>query len=341
MPASDDPPALATIRASESVGISLPVQDELRADEYLDLATLSEELGFASLFLGEIAGTDAMAMLGAVAARTSRVVLGTGIVSLYSRSVPQLAMGAATLDQLAPNRFVLGLGASTPGVVEGWHARPFGGVAGVESVVSPLRRLLQGERVEVHGEHATFEPFRLMPPRQHRVPIMLGAIGPKMLTKAGEVADAAYLAFCPVDTARERVSRTQSKAAQPVLAVMSLNAYAGTNYKAGLRRMKEFVLRYFLLPTHRRGFTGSRLRDLERAAELWSKNERREAVELVPEEIVQQYAIVGDGQAVAGRVSEYLANGIDHVVLHALGDGDGSGKGSKETYRAVASALGL
>ena len=325
-----------------SVGISLPVQDELTAAEYVQLATAAEEHGFASVFAGEIAGTDAFALLGAIAARTRLIALGTGIVSLYSRSVPQLAMAAATLDGLAPARFVLGLGSSTRGVVEDWHGRHFPGASGVAAVLEPLRRILAGDTVTIAGRSGPYSRFRLMPPARHDAPIILAAIGPQMLQTAGRWADGVYLAFCPVDDTGHRIALVRKAAeGRPVSTTISVNTYAGPDLDGGMRRMREFLLRYLLLPTHRRGFGVAEVAALERAVQLWQDGARDRAIEAVPDAVVQRFAVVGSGSDVANRVRAYWAAGIDHVVLHALGDGSPGPGAAIGTCRAVSRALAL
>jgi alkanesulfonate monooxygenase SsuD/methylene tetrahydromethanopterin reductase-like flavin-dependent oxidoreductase (luciferase family) len=323
------------------VGISLPVQDELAPADYVYLAAHAEKYGFASVFAGEIAGTDAFALLGAIAARTERVQLGTGIVSLYSRSVPQLAMAAATLDGLAPGRFVLGLGSSTRGVVEDWHGRPFRGAAGVPAVLDPLRRLLAGDTVVLSGSRGPYSRFRLMPPTRHEVPVIVAAIGPTMLTTAARWADGVYLAFCPTDDTGHRIALVKQVAERPFTSTISVNAYAGPDPGRGTRRMREFLLRYFLLPTHRRGFGEEDTTALEQAVQLWRDGARSTAIDAVPDRVVQRFAVVGSGSDVAARVQAYWQAGVDHVVLHVLGDGSPGGGASIETCRAVSRALGL
>ena len=325
-----------------SVGISLPVQDELAPADYVRLATAAEQEGFGSVFAGEIAGTDAFALLGAIAARTTRIRLGTGIVPLYSRSVPQLAMGAATLDGLAPGRFVLGLGSSTRGVVQDWHGRPFPGASGVPAVIEPLRCILAGDTVTVAGHAGPYSRFRLMPPARHDVPVILAAIGPRMLQTAARWADGVYLAFCPVDDTGHRIQLVRKTAEnRPVSTTISVNAYAGPDPRGGMRRMREFLLRYYLLPTHRQGFGVAEAAALEQAVRLWQDGDRSRAIEAVPDTVVQRFAVVGSGSDVAGRVRAYWAAGIDHVILHALGDGSPGPGAAIGTCRAVSRALAL
>src|SRR5256712_9780647 len=120
------------------LGLNLPYEGSLAFPEAVELAQHAEALGFESVWMPEAYGTDAVSILGALAARTERIGLGTGIVNVFSRTPALLAQTAVTLDQLSGGRFSLGLGTSGHQVVEGWHGVPF---------ERPLRRMR--ETVEV------------------------------------------------------------------------------------------------------------------------------------------------------------------------------------------------
>lgn len=107
------------------LGISLPVQNELSITAQLTLITAADRVGYDWLVLGEIAGPEAFALLGAAAVSTTDIGLATGILSIYGRSPALLAMGFPTLDALAPARVVAGIGASSALIAADWHGRAF------------------------------------------------------------------------------------------------------------------------------------------------------------------------------------------------------------------------
>src|SRR5260370_34304915 len=106
--------------ASMKLGLNLPYEGSLSFPEAVDLAQRAEALDYESVWMPEAYGTDAVSILGALAARTERIQLGTGIVNVFSRTPALLAQTAATLDSISGGRFILGLGTSGHQVVAGW-----------------------------------------------------------------------------------------------------------------------------------------------------------------------------------------------------------------------------
>ena len=108
-----------------SVAITMPVEDGLTIGWLTDLVVHAEQVGIDTALVGEVAGPEVFATLGAMAARTERIKLGSGIVAAYTRSPALTAMGFATLASLAPGRVIAGIGASSPIVVGRWHGVDF------------------------------------------------------------------------------------------------------------------------------------------------------------------------------------------------------------------------
>src|SRR3989440_8296375 len=114
----------------------------------------AERLGFDSVWVAEAWGTDAVSVLGWLAARTERIKLGSAIMQIPGRTPANTAMTAATLDLLSRGRFLLGLGTSGPQVVEGWHGQPWGKPLGkTREYVEIVRAALRRQRLEHDGEH--------------------------------------------------------------------------------------------------------------------------------------------------------------------------------------------
>src|SRR5438105_8829134 len=135
------------------LGLNLPYEGSLAFPEAVELAQRAEALGFDSVWMPEAYGTDAISILGALAARTERIRLGTGIVNVFSRSPALLAQSAASLDSISGGRFKLGLGTSGHQVISGWHGVPFErGVRRMRETVEIVRMVLRRERVRYEGE---------------------------------------------------------------------------------------------------------------------------------------------------------------------------------------------
>lgn len=163
---------------------------ETRHQAILGLATEGERLGYHGFFMPETWGYDMTVLLAGVAARTTRITLGTGILGIWNRSAATIAMAAATLHAISDGRFVLGLGASTPQLVEGLHDTAFGPpVARMRRVVAQVRALLRGERLPL-AVAAGARALRLNVPAAPALPVHLAALGDAMVRLAGELADA-------------------------------------------------------------------------------------------------------------------------------------------------------
>jgi alkanesulfonate monooxygenase SsuD/methylene tetrahydromethanopterin reductase-like flavin-dependent oxidoreductase (luciferase family) len=170
---------------------------ETRHDVVLHLAGRAEALGYDTFLLAEGWGHDATALLGAIAVRTHRIRLGTGVLNVWGRSAAGVAMLAASLDALSGGRFVLGLGAGSPELAEGLHDRPFAApVARLASVSRQVRALLAGERM-TPSRAGGARPLRLAVDVRPDIPLYLAGLGPGAVRLAGELADGWYPFLLP------------------------------------------------------------------------------------------------------------------------------------------------
>ena len=182
------------------VGLFLAYWPWFSWQEQIELARLGDREGLDSVWISEAWGQDVVSVLGHLSAVTERIALGSGLLQIPARTPAMTAMTAATLDVLSSGRFRLGLGVSGPQVSEGWHGVPF---------ARPLRRTREYVEVvraalarEAPLEYAGREfqlplsgselgkPLKLLArPVQERIPVYLGAIGPKAVAQAAEIAD--------------------------------------------------------------------------------------------------------------------------------------------------------
>jgi F420-dependent oxidoreductase-like protein len=168
------------------------------AADQLDIALTAEELGYDSIWTAEAYGSDAATVLAWLAAGTTRIKLGSGILQIPARSAAMTAMTAATIDQLSGGRMLLGLGTSGPQVSEGWHGVRFAKqLQRTREYVAVVRMALAHQKVEFHGETIDLPlpdgPGKVLKltirPVQDRIPIFLAVLGPKNVALAGEIAD--------------------------------------------------------------------------------------------------------------------------------------------------------
>lgn len=173
-----------------------------RASVNLPLVQEAERLGYYAVWTAEAYGSDAVVPLAWIGAHTSKIKLGTGIVQMAGRTPSNTAMTAMTLDHLSGGRLLLGIGASGPQVVEGWHGQPYGKLLGrTREYVSILRAIFarqeplqhDGEHYQIpyHGPGASGlgKPLKSIIHGRADQPIYLAAIGPKNVALAAEIAD--------------------------------------------------------------------------------------------------------------------------------------------------------
>src|SRR3954449_2787124 len=182
-------------------GMSVAGIQTLGAPMSLDVAREADDLGYQSVWAAEANAVEAFSMLGAISVAAPGVGLGTGVIALQLRTPPLAAMAAATLQQLAPDRDVyLGIGISSPAVAGQWHGADYGDrpIAQVREYVALVRECLSGEAVTFQGDFYSVKRFRLGVRLGERTPkIAIGALNPKMLQVAGEIADAVLLNYLP------------------------------------------------------------------------------------------------------------------------------------------------
>jgi F420-dependent oxidoreductase-like protein len=183
-------------------------------DDATESVLAAEDVGFDSVWTAEAYGSDAFTTLSWYAARTSRIKLGTGIVQMSARTPAATAMSAATLDGWSGGRLTLGLGVSGPQVVEGWYGVPFPKpLERTSDYVDIVRRIWTREVITSDSAHYPLpypggtglgKPIKLlMHPVRDRIPILLGAEGPKNVALATEIADGWLPIFYHVERGAE------------------------------------------------------------------------------------------------------------------------------------------
>src|SRR5229473_4862852 len=172
-------------------GITLPLRG-MPLPGQRDIVAALPDLGYTDVWSAEMNGSDAFTPLALVALWSSRLRLGTAIANIYTRGPALLAMSATTLAALAPGRFVLGIGVSSPAVVTDWNGialdRPY---QRARDTLQFLRRALAGEKVSMDAETFTINGFRLDPAPVPPPTLALAALRPGMISLAAELSDGA------------------------------------------------------------------------------------------------------------------------------------------------------
>jgi F420-dependent oxidoreductase-like protein len=305
--------------------------------DLLDLTLEAERLGYASVWVAEAYGSDAPTVLGWLAAQTSTIGLGAGVMQIPARSPAMTAMTAATLDTLSGGRFQLGLGVSGPQVSEGWHGVPFADPLGrTREYVQIVRTALARQQVEIDGEHFTLplphgqgKALRLTirPPRPD-LPIHLAAVGPRNLRLAGEIADGWLAIFLSPEhsadqfaSVREgRVTGGRGSAEEPMdgfEVVATVPVVVTDDLEAGRAAVAPYTALYI-------GGMGSREQNFynrlarrmgfdeaaQRIQDLYLAGRARDAAAAVPLELADATALIGPPQRIAERAARYADAGV-------------------------------
>jgi probable F420-dependent oxidoreductase len=330
------------------LGVTMPIQDGMSVPQLVDLARTAERCGVDTVLCGEVAGPEVMVMLAAIAARTERVRVASGIVATYTRTPTLAAMGFATLSSLAPGRVVAGIGASSPVVVGRWHGLAFDSpYSRTKEVLEAMRVCWSGGKADYAGEHVAVKDFRLATDPEQPIPVWLAAMNPKMLRLAGAVADGVFLTWCLPEEVPAKLAEVHAGAAEAgrdpsqIEVVCSFWGYAGPRADAARQRLRRVILGYATVPTHAPSFAAA-FPALAAANEAWHSGDRAGALELVDDSVVDAMcAVSNDGSASATMARRFAEHGVDLPVVLAIGAGDGDHEGPFSTVELTTRQLGL
>jgi len=313
-------------------------EDWTKASTYV---TEAERLGVNMVWSHESWGLDAATPLAFMAARTSRIRLGSGIMQAGTRTPALVAMTAMALASMSGNRFLLGLGVSGPQVIEGWHGLPF------EQPLTRLRELVDIVRRAVRGERVTYQGKVYELPRpggegkalrssarpRPDIPIYLATLSPRGLELAGEIADGWLgTSFMP-DHARVFLDHIEVglKRAGRSLDRVDLQAGGVVAFSDDVERLVAahkpglaFTLgamgsrqRNFYNDAFRRAGYAEAAREVQR---LWLEGRRDDAIARVPDEMALKANLLGTEAMVRGRLQVYRKAGITTLRVEPAGE---------------------
>jgi F420-dependent oxidoreductase-like protein len=299
------------------------------------LVQTAEQLGFDSVWVAEAWGTDAVSVLGWLAARTERIKLGSAIMQIPGRTPANTAMTAATLDLLSGGRFLLGLGSSGPQVVEGWHGQPWEKPLGrTREYVEVVRAALRRDVVEHAGDHYRIpwdgpgatglgKPLKLMlRPLRLEIPIYLAALGPKNVALAAEIANGWLPIFVDPERFGEAFGPSLAAAPPDFEIAATVSVLVGDDV-AGLRDALRPQIALYVGGMGAKGqnFYNALVRrygwedEAERIQELYLSGKQREAIAAVPDELVDSVALVGPKDRIAERLDVWRETPVTTLVL--------------------------
>jgi 5,10-methylenetetrahydromethanopterin reductase len=316
--------------------VALSLQDKHPIRDGMRYAQLAEQAGFEAVWQAESRLVrEATVPMAAYAAVTERIAIGSGVVNTWTRNVGLLAATFSTLDDLAPGRIRLGLGAWWDPLAAKVGIRRRRPLVCMRETVEATRRLLAMERVTYHGDFVHLDDVEIDIVHGDRspkhVPIYVGATAMKMMELAGELGDGVLLNYLvgPAynDEAMEhlaagaaRAGRTLDDVDRPQLVVCSLDP----DGSLALDRARELVAQYLGQQPHigkASGVDESLLEEIGRVLTWPATPEQIErATALVPDEVVQLITASGTAQECRAKVQEYVDAGCTCPVLYPLGD---------------------
>lgn len=306
-----------------------------------------ERAGLDVVWVPEAYSFDAPSAMGYLAARTERVTIASGIMPVYTRTPTLLAMTAAGVDYLSDGRCMLGIGASGPQVIEGFHGLPYDApVARIRETIEICRMVWRREKVEFQGRHYEMplsknrgtglgKPLKLINhPVRDEIPITVAALGPKSVAMTAEFADGWLPAFYLPEGADDiwgealRDGATRRDPARAPLEVFSGGIVAiGEGMEAHRDRARGQIALYvggmgareknFYNQIFRRyGYE----READAIQELFLSGRKDEAEAAIPDDYLEKACLVGDEHLVRDRLQALKASGVTTLNVSLVGD---------------------
>ncbi|HEY2815372.1 MAG TPA: LLM class flavin-dependent oxidoreductase [Acidimicrobiales bacterium] len=312
--------------------------------QLVDFVIESEKLGVDMVWVAEAWGGDAPSPLGYLSAVTHRMQLGSGVMQVGVRSAVMTAQTAITLANLSGGRFVLGLGASGPQVMEGLHGVPFAHPRGrISETLDVIAQVFAGEKVHYEGRHIELplpggegKSMRVAARTPHRIPIYLASLSPLMLELTGERADGWLgTSFVP-EAADAYLDHLRTGAARSGRTLAEIDICQGAEVafardEAELKAMVDarkpglaFSLggmgspstNFYNRAYGRQGWE----RVAEEVQQLWTDGRRDAAAAAVPDEMVMSTTLLGTDDIVRARLRAWRDAGVTTVRLYPAGD---------------------
>lgn len=321
---------------SQGYGVTFASLMPLGPDLAVSTARLAQELGYQSFWTAETTGPEAFSLLGAVGSAAPDLDLGTGVLALQLRTPMVVAMAGATLQALHPDRdILLGVGISAPVVTQRWHGVPYTDrpLAQVREYLTLLRACLSGEKVDFAGDFYTVKGFRLGVKLGDRRPrIVLGALNPKMLALAGELADGVLLNYLPASHVGWSVEQVRKGGDATVHAYV----HAGVcRREEGIELARRDLFSYAVVDSYAANFTRAGFGDeVTEIRERFTAGDRAGAMAAVSERMVDAIDIMGDEDTVRDAMRSYASEGVDVPILMPLPWGEDRRDSAERAVRA-------
>jgi 5,10-methylenetetrahydromethanopterin reductase len=315
--------------------VALYLQDAHDLRDGLDYVRYAEERGFEAVWQAESRLVrDAIVPMAAYAAVTERIKIGSGVINNWTRNIGLLAATFLTLDDLAPDRVICGIGAWWDPLARNVGIERRKPLTAMRETVTVLRRLLSMERVTFHGEFHHVDGIELDVVHGRReprnVPIMIGATGDKMMELTGEIADGAVLNYCVppeyndralelLDKGARKGGRTLDDIDRPQLVVCSVDH----DHDKAIDTTRGLLTQYLAQQPHiakASGVSGDVVAEIQSILGWPATHEQiQQAKYLVPEDLMHRITASGTPDEARKKVEEYRKHGCTCPILYPVG----------------------
>ncbi|MEM7405063.1 MAG: LLM class flavin-dependent oxidoreductase [Pseudomonadota bacterium] len=327
--------------AFDRINLGLHMSPPNQTAPQFETGVWAERNGFDSLYLPDGMGRmDAFTMGAGLAPQTSTIRLCLGIVPVFTRPAAVIATSAMTLSHLAPDRFVLGLGASSHTMVDRWYGTPFERpLTRVRETTQLVKSILAGERTNFDGRTIRSHSFRLGIQPQGNIPIHLAALKPKMLELAGEMADGVILNLVPLELVPQMLEHIDTGAKRSGRRVEDLDvavylyAFATDAIETAEREMANIAAGYFSTPVYNNflDWMGYPV-EAKQIIDGFAERDRNKTLNAFSSEVLHKLGIIGSAEECRSRIVEYANAGITTPVIAAAAADPG-------IYRSTLDAL--
>lgn len=315
--------------------VALYLQDSHDLRDGLEYARYAEEKGFEAVWQAESRLVrDAIVPMAAYAAVTNTIKVGSGVINNWTRNIGLLAATFLTLDDLAPNRIICGIGAWWDPLAKNVGIERKKPLTAMKETVQVMKRLLNMERVTFHGEFVHVDGIELDVVHGRReprdVPIMIGATGDMMMELTGEIADGCVMNYCVApeynDKALELLEKGAKKAGRkladldrPQLIVCSVDE----DHDKAIETTKELLCQYLAQQPHiaKASNVSQEVIGNIQATLGWpaTKEQINKAKHFVPDELVHKITASGTPAEARAKVAEYVKRGCTCPILYPVG----------------------
>jgi 5,10-methylenetetrahydromethanopterin reductase len=312
------------------------LQDKHEIREGMAYAQYAEQRGFEAVWQAESRLVrDAIVPMAAFAAVTSHIKIGSGVINNWTRNIGLLAATFLTLDDLAPDRIICGLGAWWDPLAKNVGIERKKPLKAMRETIEVMKRLLNMEHVTFHGEFHHVDGIELDVVHGRReprnVPMFIGATHMGMMELAGEIADGVVLNYCVppeynsealkhIEIGAKKAGRTLEDIDRPQLIVCSVDY----DHHRAVQAAKELITQYLAQQPHIAEASGTAPETVKKVQTIlgWpaTREQIHEAMQFVPDDLIERITASGTPDEVRAKVEEYNGNGCTCPILYPLGN---------------------